>query len=43
MVLLDCLGSVMARCVCSDCLHHLGNRYFFEFINPMTYDLSALI
>ncbi len=35
MALLDCLGSVMACGARSDCLHLLGNRYVFEFINPM--------
>ncbi len=43
MALLDCLGSVMVHCACSDCLHLLGNRHVFEFIKSMIYDLSALI
>ncbi len=41
MALLDCLGSIMARRVFSDCLHHPGDRYIFEFMNPMIYDSSA--
>ncbi len=43
MALLDRLGSVVACCDRSDCLHYLGNRHAFEFINPMIYDLIAVL
>ncbi len=42
MALLDCLGSVMVYCACSNCLHLLGNRHVYEFIRPMICNLSAL-
>ncbi|KAK0446965.1 uncharacterized protein EV420DRAFT_1751221, partial [Desarmillaria tabescens] len=31
MALLDCVGSVVAHCGFSDCLHYLGDKYVFEF------------
>ncbi len=43
MALLDCLGSVMACCDRSDCLYYLGNRYVFGFIEPLIYDLLAVL